>query len=235
MKQQTKDKRLTFLRDLFGNGDQEKEVVDALAGVREVLDGKGVARKSYEPHLEHINKGMMEDLRDAFREAIGTITDDVEDAKLNEIVNQMVAQTIGMLTQVETDVPEEMDDELDIDVETMMGDEDEMDEETMMRDDYKSLASAVKEQTETIKALLDEKGMDYDDTFEILKEVGTAVKGTKDRVSDFEKRLERIEKAFNSRSRRASSAPETRVSNGDAEPIKTEMEKGLQDTDPFWN
>lgn len=226
-----KDARRSIMDKIFGK-DTSTKVDDALAEVREALDSAGVARKSYEPHMAHITKGMMEDLRDQFRDAISTITDEVDDTKLGEIANQMVAQTIGMLTQAETDMEEEtmMEDEdgdLEAEIETMMNDE-----EDKMGDEYKSIVVGIKEamdkQTETINALLAEKSMDYDDTFEVLKEIGQ-------RFVTLDSRVAKIEKTFNARPRRASRAPETHVTEKEATDIKATMENGLQDTDPFWN
>lgn len=204
------NKRLNFLMEKLGIG---KDTTDELAGLREALDKQGIARKERNKMLETVNKGMIDDIRNGMREIIATISDDIADDKLNSVTNDAVATIMGALMQEGTDVPEEVD----VEVETMMDEDEVIEEEAMMsNEEYtKELRGILKEQNDVLAVLKEREGQ-HEDLFEIAKEAVSSAK----MVQELETRIVAMEKQISLRPQRASQSDETEV-NPESEIAKT--------------
>ena len=206
------NKRLNFLMEKLGI---RKDTTDELAGLREALDKQGIARKERNKMLETVNKGMIDDIRNGMREIIATISDDIADDKLNSVTNDAVATIMGALMQEGTDVPEEVD----VEVETMMDDDEDevIEEESMMsNEEYaKELRGILKEQNDVLAVLKEREGQ-HEDLFEIAKEAVSSAK----MVQELETRIVAMEKQISLRPQRASQSDETEV-NPESEIAKT--------------
>lgn len=217
------DKRTSFLDQLLGRNKAEG-AIDALEGLRQRLDDAKVARKEYEPMLKRIKrKGIMEDLKTEISSALSIVRDDVSD----EVVNKVVASALGLLLSEESDAPEDVVEEDVIEEEIMEDDEEMIDEEIMS----KELTVKIGELVDINKALLNERDGIHDDLFAVAKEAVGALKG----MSELSQRLDKIEKQVNARPRRASEASSTVLDEDGVKKIKSNIDKGLQETDKFWS
>lgn len=217
--------RRTLMEVLIGKENAD-DLEKGLTEVQAANDAAGIERKALDAEKY---KGIIEELRNDFAKPLDRIRGDIDDALRQEVVNEMIALTVGRLMQApQSDVAEEVVEETEMaegDEDAMI--DDEVVEEEMMGDDMKAIVKQLTEDRESIKALAKESNDVLKDAgelipalvegFGVIKElkpvialVGQAEKAIK-LIEAMDERMKALEERVNAAPRQASLAAQTLV------------------------
>jgi cytochrome P450 len=214
-----KMKRSQWLSKLLGN-DKADEVNQSLAQLEALLDKAGVAKKSVRKlHNGKFNKtavkGMLEDLQVDIAEVLAPLSDNIPEDLVQNIISMVIAALADAGSDAPTEEAEDVEDvaeDEDILLETMMDDE----------EDDEELTKAVAQLADEVRGTHEFMAELTDALLPALKAVTTLAPLVRkaDEIETLKKQVSAIQKAIGGKPKRASEADETLLERGMTEQIK---------------